>query len=181
MSCCVCLIVLYSYQLPGHFLADVKEKAISLASVAASWILAGVDIPQSSLLRSCSPRGRGAQVKCGTGTTGCWWRASLCTGATSLLPVLLPTDSQCGWKNSTRGQQKSLGVCSKNKNASPQCPTLMLMYPQLFWLITRIILSLDILSKMCATSSCRTPPQGWLHFSSEITLECASHPTANPT
>lgn len=47
--------------------------------------------------------------------------------------------------------------------------------------VSSVVLWMYWAKYMCTTSSCRTPPQRWLHFSGEITLECASHPNINPT
>lgn len=47
--------------------------------------------------------------------------------------------------------------------------------------VSSVVLWMYWAKYMCTTSSCRTPPQRWLCFSGEITLECASHPNINPT
>lgn len=47
--------------------------------------------------------------------------------------------------------------------------------------VSSVVLWMYWAKYMCTTSSCRTPPQRWQHFSGEITLECASHLNINPT
>lgn len=151
------------YQLFSHRLGDEKGGGISLDSVAARWIIGSCwcssELPdlQSGSLRLAP----GEVCKWRTGVPG----QILLQGGVPSAPVppafcfsdegdVSSFQLQSIWlkkKISCQGTQNSfefLCTYSKNKNSSPQHPTQIVVYPQLFCLITCIIISLDILSKI---------------------------------
>lgn len=112
--------------------------AVGISQVGTRW---GVQVENRSA-RTDFASGRCSFCTCTTSLLLFWW------GRCLLFPVTINMTKK---KISCQGTQNSfefLCTYSKNKNSSPQHPTQIVVYPQLFCLITCIIISLDILSKI---------------------------------